>query len=383
MNLQAEIRPELWEAISKSYKSEIYSAAILDAIHHLSNVLRERAGIDGDGVSLVGHALSGENPRLRINKLQTETEKNEQKGLEQILRGIYQGIRNPRSHEHFQDTEATANAIVLFINHILCILGQAKEPFTIEEWSQRVFDPYFVASERYAELLISEVPPKKITDALIVIYRNKMDGDGEKLRFMFDALTKRATESQLNDFFSVVSDELKFTQDDGIVQLSLQIIPEHFWTWIEESARLRIENKLICSIKDGEYISDEEPVPGWLGTWAKDFIKFFTLKAEAVETIVEKLRGSEEEQNYVAEFFMWIFPNLLTFEDEELVEAYRNMYVRAITLAAFRASDSSLLRNKFYDYHKFPSDWQELLIKEIESSKSIDFDYYESIINFF
>ncbi|SRR6266540_2221313 len=162
MNLQKEIKSELWDAISKSHEADSYRNAILDAIHYLSDVLRERANVDGDGLSLVGQALGGDNPRLRINKFQTESEKNEQKGLEQIMRGIYQGIRNPRSHEQHEDNEENANAIILFINYILGIVSLAKEPFVIEEWSKRVFDPDFVASRRYATLLISEVPPKKL-----------------------------------------------------------------------------------------------------------------------------------------------------------------------------------------------------------------------------
>lgn len=173
MNLQTEIRPELWEAVSKPYESKIYTNAILGAIHYLSNALRERVNLDGDGVSLVGRALGGNNPHLCINKLQTEAEKDEQKGFEQILRGIYQGIRNPRSHSQFSDNQDTADKIILFLDYVLGLINKAKEPFTIEEWMTRVFDPYFVKSDRYAELLVSEVPLKKYLDTLITLFETK------------------------------------------------------------------------------------------------------------------------------------------------------------------------------------------------------------------
>ena len=85
MNLKTHISQQLWLAISNTYESENYSHAILDAAHYLSDVLREKTGVDGDGQSLVGKALGGQAPILRINKLQTESERNTQKGLEQIL----------------------------------------------------------------------------------------------------------------------------------------------------------------------------------------------------------------------------------------------------------------------------------------------------------
>lgn len=82
MNLKTHIHPQLWLAISNTYEAENYSHSILDAIHYLSDMLREKSGQDGDGQSLVGKALGGKSPILRINKLQTESERNVQKGLQ-------------------------------------------------------------------------------------------------------------------------------------------------------------------------------------------------------------------------------------------------------------------------------------------------------------
>ena len=122
MNIQTHIRNDLWLAVKSTYEVENYSGAILDAMHHLSDVLRDRAGVDGDGATLVGQALGGNSPRLRINRLQTETEKNEQRGIESILRGMYQAIRNPRSHENIEDKQETADAIIHFVNYLLGII---------------------------------------------------------------------------------------------------------------------------------------------------------------------------------------------------------------------------------------------------------------------
>src|SRR5260221_10133234 len=102
MDLKNLIRPQLWNEISNSYIAENYEAAILDSMRFLSKVIREKSGLDGDGTQLVGQAFGGDEPKLRLNKLQTQSEKDEQKGFLQIVTGLYSAIRNPRTHEDIE-----------------------------------------------------------------------------------------------------------------------------------------------------------------------------------------------------------------------------------------------------------------------------------------
>jgi uncharacterized protein (TIGR02391 family) len=97
MNLETTIQPRLWDVIRASIESRNFSAAVLDAIHFLSDVIRERSGLEGDGVALIGAAFGGNSPKLKVNRLQTESEQNVQRGVESLLRGVFQAIRNPRS----------------------------------------------------------------------------------------------------------------------------------------------------------------------------------------------------------------------------------------------------------------------------------------------
>jgi uncharacterized protein (TIGR02391 family) len=77
--------------------------AVLNSIIAVFDLLRVRTGLDRDGVQLVDEALSIEHPRLIISPLDTESGKNEQKGFIQILRGAYQGVRNPKAHSLSSD----------------------------------------------------------------------------------------------------------------------------------------------------------------------------------------------------------------------------------------------------------------------------------------
>jgi uncharacterized protein (TIGR02391 family) len=219
MNLMNEISPELWEAVSNVYEHGNYSHAILEAIHFLSASLRDKAGVDGDGSSLIGQALGGDNPKLRINGLKTDTERNVQKGVEQILRGVYLGIRNPRSHEQTTDKKATADAIIVFVNYILQLLNASQQTFTIEKFVKRVVDPEFVDSARYAELLIAEVPNLKRGDVLIEIFNKRLEFDLRKIRYVVRALLDSLVENQLSNYLNIVSDELRIATDEEPIRL--------------------------------------------------------------------------------------------------------------------------------------------------------------------
>ena len=109
MNLETILVKRLWESIQSSYEARNFTGAILDAIYSLSDLIREKTGLQSDGTTLVGQALGGKSPKLKVNRLQTESEKNVQSGIEQILRGLFQAVRNPRSHEKRVDTQKDAD----------------------------------------------------------------------------------------------------------------------------------------------------------------------------------------------------------------------------------------------------------------------------------
>ena len=154
MNIETRLDPRLWNAIQSTYNNRNFTAAILDAVYFLSDLIRDKTGLQSDGVSLVGQAFGGKSPQLKVNRLQTDSEKNIQAGLEQILRGLFQAIRNPRSHEKYTDKQEDADAIILFVNYLISVIDKSKTPFTKPEFLARVFDKNFVQNQRYAQLLV-------------------------------------------------------------------------------------------------------------------------------------------------------------------------------------------------------------------------------------
>jgi uncharacterized protein (TIGR02391 family) len=204
MNLQTHISSELWVAIEPTYEAGTYSHAIVEAMHHLSTVIRDRSGVDGDGAALVGQALGGDSPRLLVNAFQSETDRNIQRGIEQILRGLYSAVRNPRSHEQMKDSQHDADSIIYFVNYLLGFLAASREAFTVERFMATLTDKEFVESSRYAELLVGEVPANRRAEALTELYRSRKSVELKKLRFVISTLISLLTDGQLAQYLAIV-----------------------------------------------------------------------------------------------------------------------------------------------------------------------------------
>lgn len=358
MNLQLLIRPELWLAIFATYEAGNYNHAIIDAFHYMSEIIREKSGLDGDGEQLVGKAFGGESPILRINKLQTVTERDSQQGLLHILIGMYKGIRNPRSHDQIEDTKNTADTIIYFVDYLLGIIDQSQKPFTIPNFISRVFDKYFVQTSEYAKLLVDEIPPKKRFDVLVEIYRKKRDGNGENISFVVKEILKVITEDQISQFLLIVSDELKNTENENVLKLVLQFLPPDLWKKLNKTARLRAENIIVKSIKEGAANSQGLLFKnsGWLGTWAKDFLHYFEYNIKVEAVILEKLAGDCYEKRYIFKFFFSELPVLFggSYLNNDCIEALCEAVKEC-------DDDNELGRYLSESYWSLPEDWQDYI----------------------
>ena len=359
MNLQATISTELWNSISSVYEGGNFSHAVLEAIHHVTNVIRDRSGIDGDGAALVGQSLGGETPKLRVNALQTESERSVQKGIEQLLRGVYLSIRNPRSHEQFKDTQQDADAIIHFLDYVLRVLEASKEAFTLEAFMQSVVDPEFVESLRYAELIVAEIPTNRRGEAMEALYAARLTFDPKKVRFLVSDLLAVLDEEQMSHYLSVVSEELKIVTDGAGIRTSLQMLTPDLWSRISEAPRLRTETRLLKEIERGEILLNGKVV-GALGTWSNSFLRNFSLRVEGTKLLLAKLEDTDrDKRHYVAKFFMFRLPEIC-LEEGDIRRA-----IRAIA-SAIREGDSNLRDALITHVRQFPEMWQTQFIVALE-----------------
>lgn len=312
MNLETEICRELWQAVQRSYVSQAWSNAILDSVHYLSEAVRAKTGLQSDGTALAGQALGSKSPKLRLNRLETESEKSIQAEMEQLFRGLYQAIRNPRSHERTEDNQADADALILFVDYLLRVIGHARSAFSIDECVGCILEEAFVPNLRYAGLIVEEIPNRQRLQVALTVYQRKLEGDGRQLRYFFDAVVPQLAEEEVRDLFRAISVDLRESHDEDSLRCVLQTLNPDFWTRIDETARLRTENRIIRILQDGRYVRKSNKCPtGATATWSTSFWRHFSLKQELMKTIIEKLRStSTESQDYALQFCLHYIDSL-------------------------------------------------------------------------
>ncbi len=372
MELQKEIIPELFDAIKAHYESGSYSNAILDAMKVLTELIREKAKLDGDGANLVGQAFGGNAPAIKISPMQKVSEIDEQKGFEQLLRGLYVGIRNPRTHESFQDKREECDAIVVFINYLWNIINASRSVFVLDDFKKRVFDPLFVEKPEYAELLVSEVASDELVNVAISILQHRNKGDPKKLGCFFDAVFNKAETEQQQFIMKVFSNELKTaTRDSDIIGLIRYVKPK-LWTMIDDDCRLRIENRIIESVKEG-YYKDYECEKGALGTWGNSLGQHFRLKNELADALIALLGPNWYTQNYVGQYYLSCL--------DSIVEGNYRISKCCENLAyATLGNNAKILKVQLSQYFtSLPKKWRELYLEKALRYKDADKEYYDKL----
>ena len=77
---------------------ENYFHAVLEAVKGVAQRLRDMTGLANDGADLINQSLSTKSPIIAINSLRTDTEVSEQKGIANLIVGVFGAIRNPAAH---------------------------------------------------------------------------------------------------------------------------------------------------------------------------------------------------------------------------------------------------------------------------------------------
>lgn len=91
--------PEIFKYCETEILDENYFHAVFESIKSISRRLRQMSNVHADGIALAEVAFSLKNPCIRINPLQTDTDKSEHNGFLNIIKGLFGLIRNPIAHE--------------------------------------------------------------------------------------------------------------------------------------------------------------------------------------------------------------------------------------------------------------------------------------------
>ena len=93
------VHPEVMRFCREELLADDYFHAVMEAMKSVADKLRGQTGLTDDGATLVDRALAGDPPMIAINPLATTSEKSEQKGFANLLRGAFGMFRNTTAHE--------------------------------------------------------------------------------------------------------------------------------------------------------------------------------------------------------------------------------------------------------------------------------------------
>ena len=117
---------DLRAATRSLFKDGHYAESVRQGFVCLDNAVRTKAASDLTGDKLMRWAFSANNPRLKLNRVRSVSEHDEQRGYMELYAGAMTGIRNPRAHEVAikDDTETTIELLAL-ANHLMRRLDAA------------------------------------------------------------------------------------------------------------------------------------------------------------------------------------------------------------------------------------------------------------------
>jgi len=293
MDISKQLQEELWESIKKSYLSEDYTTAILNTIAYLRDIIREKSNLELDGVDLINQAFNDKNPKISVSNMETKNDKNIQKGLRELLSGIYTHIRNPRSHDKYQDTQENAIAIILFVNYLLNIIDKSKTSFSSEAFIGQVYDDFFHPTEEYGALLIQDIPKRQIEDVFYKLYlsindyisineppygawyegweKEEIQNNDKRikaLQIVLSQLIRKLPNVRNNILQKISSDLIDLSNTSNTIHLFAKIIVfMKYWNELSKRTRLRTLQFLIkINIEDDEvleYYQKESLLLGW------------------------------------------------------------------------------------------------------------------------
>ncbi|MFW0952908.1 TIGR02391 family protein [Vibrio parahaemolyticus] len=366
---------KLVEAVGNRLEHGLYTDAILQGTKYLTQLLRDKGGCEGDGANLVGQVLGGNVPKLPINSGNTISERDEQKGIEQLLRGYYIGIRNPRTHEVTEDTEEFCIRILILLDTILKYLNVELNEFDIIPVVDKIYDPHFVPSIEYAEALIAHVPNNKLVDMFILAFDRRTEGKTDDIKFAFNAIYQQISGEDERKVTEHLGAALREAAEDTDIAEIFRLMKPSAWQLLQNDVKMRMENIIIKSCGVGRYdMYASSLTHGSIGTWGNTFGRYFSRINDLGETIISRLANDWYTQNYIAQYYPYALTTIIT-SDAMLKRLADQLAYAAI------GNQAKILRTKLLEVAKnYPAELKEYLKVSVQERRYSDTDYVDKLL---
>lgn len=293
-----ELYPDFWKSINLHYEKECYEDALKDACFYLIELIQNKSeNYDLDGEKLITNVFSEKNPKLLINKNQTISEQDEQRGFGFLVRGLICSIRNPLSHsKKIKYTKKEVDSILLFINNIiLSKLEDTKEFGYVDNWFEFIFIDNANDSEKYSNKILDNMGRREKMELMKKIVNNLDKINAKKYKYFINRLYDELPAKSKNETCVLLNRKLIRAQDDHYLRMFFSHFNPDIWERLDELVTVRIEEIVFNSIEQGRIvfspITNEETFVSScsLSTWACDWIKKFSNYNEIIECLINKL----------------------------------------------------------------------------------------------
>ena len=321
----------LKESIKTHYENKDYTEVVRDALLCLTTEIRKKSDLtDSDGVDLINKAFSEKQPLIKINKLETTTDKNKHRGIMDLSKGLIEYFRNPMSHSKQEYSKKVADAILVLLDEVILeeIIG-SKSINSIEDWYLEITNDLFPNTERYAKSLISAIPKNKYYELAVMLYKNRNNITKLKDKII-DELVNNLSEEEFKDYCEVIENDLFGNITENDVISSLKFISTNIWNKLSDLAKSKVEDVAKDDISNlyldfeyecGNYIPSEQK-NGYILENSIHILENFSNLQDIVDVIVEKATVNSNEflQDYLFEKYFFLIMSKSTKKHFDLID---------------------------------------------------------------
>lgn len=321
----------LKESIKTHYENKDYTEVVRDALLCLTTEIRKKSDLtDSDGVDLINKAFSEKQPLIKINKLETTTDKNKHRGIMDLSKGLIEYFRNPMSHSKQEYSKKVADAILVLLDEVILeeIIG-SKSINSIEDWYLEITNDLFPNTERYAKSLISAIPKNKYYELAVMLYKNRNNITKLKDKII-DELVNNLSEEEFKDYCEVIENDLFGNITENDVISSLKFISTNIWNKLSDLAKSKVEDIAKEDISNlyldfeyecGNYIPSEQK-NGYILENSMHILENFSNLQDIIDVIVEKATVNSNEflQDYLFEKYFFLIMSKSTKKHFDLID---------------------------------------------------------------
>ncbi len=319
------------ESIKTHYENKDYTEVVRDALLCLTTEIRKKSDLkDNDGVDLINKAFSEKNPLIKINKLETETDKNKHRGIMDLSKGLIEYFRNPMSHSKQEYSKEIADAILVLLDEVILeeVVG-SKSINSIDDWYLEVTNELFPNTERYAKNLISTIPSNKYFELAVMLYKNRNNITKLKDKII-DELVNNLSEKEFHDYCEVIENDLFGDITEKDIISSLKFISTNIWNKLSDLTKTKIEDVAKEDISNleldfeydcGEYVPVEQK-NGYILENSIHILENFSNLQEIIDVIVTKATVNSNGflQDYLLKNYFFIIAGKSIKKQIDLVD---------------------------------------------------------------